>query len=172
MLERREFARRHRSSSLFLSLPSSCCKLLLELRIARYRLHVFTHVYTRVRSCLRARARLLTYRKETPTYVATRTHARTHAYARALARPAPLILLEATDAPISVRVSFVIRENVNQSPGSCRLLLLRLLSFFILPATRECVPACACARGHVELPALSRPYTGTITSALYMCLAS
>lgn len=44
---------------------------------------------------------------------------------RALARPAPLILLEATDAPISVRVSFVIRENVNQSPGLHRLLLLR-----------------------------------------------
>lgn len=42
-----------------------------------------------------------------------------------------LILLEATDAPISARVSFVIRENVNQSPGPRRLLLL-LASFFLL----------------------------------------
>lgn len=59
---------------------------------------------------------------------AAHTHLRVHARTHSLES---LILLEATDAPISARVSFVIRENVNQSPGPHRLLFLRA-SFLLL----------------------------------------
>lgn len=76
-------------------------------------------------ACIVLTARLLTYREEMPrTHVSicALTHARIHS---------GLILLEATDAPISARVSFVIRENVNQSPGPRRLLFLRASSLLL-----------------------------------------
>lgn len=117
MPEKRGFAHRHRSSSF---LFPSCCKLLPKLRIARYlpcarRVYiVYLHTCV-VLTC----ARSLTYREEMPH---TRTHACIHP---------SLILLEATDAPISARVSFVIRENVNQSPGPRRLLFLRASSLLL-----------------------------------------
>lgn len=118
MPEKRGFARRHRSSFF------PFFKLLPKPRIARY-LPCISY------SCTRALADIS--RGDT-----TRAHTRTYMHARI--HPS-LILLEATDAPISARVSFVIRENVNQSPGPRRLLFLRASSLlYILSLSRECMP--------------------------------
>lgn len=141
MPRRRGFARRHRSSSSSsssLSLSPSLLpthfyllQLLLEPRIARYPLYAFTRVL-RICTCMRRvqRAHLLTYREDSYVYVRARMHERTHACSCG----SSLILLEATDAPISARVSFVIRENVNQSLGPRRLQLLRTSRSSPLPS--------------------------------------
>jgi len=128
---------------LSLSFPSSCCKLLLDRSLPPARAHSCTACIHVCVVRVEARAHLLTYRKETPTYVPTRTDICTHAYRHSYSLR--LILLEATDAPISVRVSFVIRENVNQSPGPRRLLLLRGSSF-LLRSLRTCT--CMCVRAY------------------------
>jgi len=137
MLERRRFARRHRSSSLspffLLQAPSEATDRSLPARV-----HTCTaYVHACVRACGRARV-CWHIEERMPTHV--RTHARSHSCGLRL------ILFEATDAPISARVSFVIRENVNQSPGPRRLLLLRASSllFHLPPNSRMCTCACVC----------------------------
>lgn len=152
MLERREFARRHRSSSLSFSLSLSRFFLLqapagaADRSLPPARVHACTayvHVCVRACECARTRADISKRDADIRSYTYRRTHARTHA-GRHSCGPR-LILLEATDAPISVRVSFVIRENVNQSPGPRRLLLLRGSSLSLHPLrdsrtyTRVCV---------------------------------
>lgn len=107
-----------------------------------------------VRACGSARAFADISKRDADirTYMYGHMHAYRHSYGLRL------ILLEATDAPISVRVSFVIRENVNQSPGPRRLLLLRASSF-LLHSLRKRISACVCvvrcACGYVRLTVLS-----------------
>ena len=93
----------------------------------------------------------------------------------------------ATDAPISARVSIVIRENVNQRPLLSRLALTRVpsLSFFLSvslslslsrSSRRECSPEkCPSkARRRLLLLARERRESGSLASAprhLYISLA-
>lgn len=154
MLERRGFARRHRLSSPSFSLsllPTasscwSCGSLVTACTCSRmYRVCIYTVL-------AEARAPLLTHRKRDPDI--RRLHVRTYTLPRRHSCGLHLILLEATDAPISVRVSFVIRENVNQSPGPRRLLLLRASS--LLLSILASVHTCARANTN-KLAVLSRP---------------
>jgi len=130
------------SGSSSLLLPSSRCKLLPKLRIARYLLHasrvyrILTRVHRAyVRACWHIERRCRTHAS-----VCVCTHACIHSN---------LILLEATDAPISARVSFVIRENVNQSPGPHRLLFLRASSLLLYSLVVSRMYAYECVRANV-----------------------
>jgi len=108
--------------------------------LSRFRSSLRGSLVTCVCACTRARMRVFVLGLSRGEAAYTYARARTHS-----ACDSALILLEATDAPISARVSFVIRENVNQSPGLCRLLLFRASPFFILSRMR--VPG---ARAYAE----------------------